>query len=94
LLLDMPGRGNAPGPAMLAVRPNAVRILPGQPAGTMKGRVVKSSYLGDHMEYRIAISNPAVELFATSPDVTPAVAEGTMVGIDFDPAKIVLIKDD
>lgn len=94
LLLDMPGRGNAPGPAMLAVRPNAVRILPGQPAGTMKGRVVKSSYLGDHMEYRIAISDPAVELFATSPDVTPAVAEGTMVGIDFDPAKIVLIKDD
>ena len=94
LRLEMPARGNAPGPAILAVRPNAVRILPNQPAGAMRGRVVKSSYLGDHMEYRIAISDPAVELFATSPEVTPAVAAGTMVGIDFDPAKIVLIKDD
>ncbi|MCA0060175.1 MULTISPECIES: ABC transporter ATP-binding protein [unclassified Mesorhizobium] len=95
LRLDMPHRGIAAGPAVLAVRPNAVRLVAGQPAaGGMRGRVVKSSYLGDHMEYRVAINDPAVELFATSPIVTPALPEGSVVAVDFDPAKIVLIARD
>ncbi|MBZ9857098.1 ABC transporter ATP-binding protein [Mesorhizobium sp. CA13] len=95
LRLDMPHRGIAPGPAVLAVRPNAVRLVAGQPAADgMRGRVVKSSYLGDHMEYRVAINDPAVELFATSPIVTPALPEGSVVAVDFDPAKIVLIARD
>lgn len=95
LRLEMPHRGIGPGQAVLAVRPNAVLLVAGRAtAGGMRGRVVKSSYLGDHMEYRIAIDDPAIELFATSPVVTPAVLEGTVVSIDFDPAKIVLIPGD
>lgn len=96
LRLTLPHRGIAPGPASLAVRPNAVKILAAASTadGGINGRVIKSSYLGDHMEYRIAISEPAMELFATSAAVTPAVAEGTLVGVDFDPANIVLIAGD
>jgi iron(III) transport system ATP-binding protein len=95
LRLTLPHRGIGPGPASLAVRPNAVKMVTGDAAaGGMEGRVVKSSYLGDHMEYQIAIGDPAAELFATSPVVTPAIAEGSIVAIDFDVEKIVLIADE
>lgn len=92
--LILPHRDIVPGPATLAVRPNALRIAPFQAtSGGMEGRVVKSSYLGDHIEYRIAVRNPAVELFATSPIVAPPICQGTVVKIELDPARIVLLAE-
>ncbi len=92
--LAVADRGVGPGPAVLAVRPHAVRIAEG--AGrkdVLSGRVLKSSYLGDHMEYRIALADPAAELFASSPDVVRPVAEGAMVSVTFEPAALILMAD-
>jgi iron(III) transport system ATP-binding protein len=92
LTLSLPHRGIGPGRASLAVRPHAVRILARQAgAGEIDGRIVKGAYLGDHMEYRIATSEPAGEVFATSSDVSTELAPGAPVAVTFDPDSVVLV---
>ena len=92
--LAVADRGIERGAAVLAVRPHAVRITEGTgQEGALSGRVLKSSYLGDHMEYRIALADPAAELFASLPDVARPVADGSMVSVTFDPAALILMAD-
>jgi iron(III) transport system ATP-binding protein len=63
LVLELPSRGTRPGPVKLAVRPDAIRLAAAQPAmPAIRGRVIKASYLGKHVEY--GIESPAGELFA------------------------------
>jgi len=56
------------GEQTIAVRPEAIAVeaSPG-PAGALAGTIVKSTYLGTHMEY--LIQTAAGDLFATSPTV-------------------------
>ncbi len=92
--IDVRRPGAAAGRAALAVRPHSVRVNEtGGLSNALKGTVLKSSYLGDHMEYRIAIADPAVELFASSPGVAVPIADGEPVSVTFDPAEVILIKD-
>ncbi len=58
-----------PGPAQLAVRPNAVTLSPGTETGGFHGQIIHAAYLGDHMEYEVRTS------FATLFVVDAAAAE-------------------
>ncbi|HEV8500356.1 MAG TPA: ABC transporter ATP-binding protein [Casimicrobiaceae bacterium] len=92
--IDVADRAITAGPAALAVRPHSVRIaedvhLP----NALTGRILKSSYLGDHMEYRILLTDPVAELFVSAPDVATPIPEGRVVGVTFDPAEVILIAD-
>jgi len=92
LALTLPHRGIGPGAASLAVRPHAARIAARAAGpGEIDGRIVKGAYLGDHMEYRIAIAAPAGEMFATTPDVAAELPAGTPVAVTFDPESVVLV---
>ena len=54
LELELPRRGVPPGPATVAIRPDALllgRDRPQDPA--LPARIVKSAYLGTHMEYTV-----------------------------------------
>jgi iron(III) transport system ATP-binding protein len=49
----LPARGLGPGPAHLAVRPEALIIVEPPAAGDLHGRVRRASYLGSHIEYDV-----------------------------------------
>lgn len=78
IVLHLPARGLGPGPALLAVRPQRIRLLAPDP-GRLEGRVAKASYLGSHMEYEI--ESEVGPLFVTDPEVTSPRPVGTSVGI-------------
>jgi iron(III) transport system ATP-binding protein len=62
----LPARGLPTGEAKLAVRPK--RVLLSQPgnAGGLKGRLVKATYVGSHLEYRV--ETDVGEIFAIAED--------------------------
>jgi hypothetical protein len=66
-------------------------MAPGGGADTLAGTILKSSYLGNHMEYRVGLIDPAMELFVSSPDTLNPMADGSAVSIIIDPADTVLI---
>src|SRR4051812_40849336 len=62
--LLVPDRGLAPGAAVLAVRPEAIRIYREADATAGLGGVVrKAAYLGNHMEYEVALDGLLGEMF-------------------------------
>ncbi|ASJ71026.1 ABC transporter ATP-binding protein [Granulosicoccus antarcticus] len=79
--LRLPSRGLAPGAARLAVRPNRIELLEGQVADGLVAQVVKSTYVGNHMEYVIRLAHG--EWFATSDDVDRTHPVGSTVMIRF-----------
>ncbi|HVW56585.1 MAG TPA: ABC transporter ATP-binding protein [Rhizobiaceae bacterium] len=84
-------RGDIPlGEAALAVRPHAI-MLSTEASGGIEGTVVKSAYLGDHVEYTIRTDNPKAELFATDARVETSFPAGTRVFVSFDLDKLVLV---
>jgi iron(III) transport system ATP-binding protein len=90
LTLPLPHRGVPPGPALLAVRPNAVRLSadgPGLPA-----RIAHAAYLGGHMEYGITLPGLDTELFAIAPDVTTPHIAGQDVHVTFDSSGIAVVR--
>jgi ABC-type Fe3+ transport system substrate-binding protein len=87
---DPNSSGTAPGPAELAIRPRAVRL--GVDTGELAGRIAKAAYLGDHMEYQVAVDGLAKELFVIDANVAAPLDVGVRVGIvlDADGAALVL----
>jgi iron(III) transport system ATP-binding protein len=75
--LDVP-----PGPAELAIRPRAVRL--GATTGDLTGLIAKAAYLGDHMEYQVAMDGLAKELFVIDSNVATPFDAGARVGIVLD----------
>ena len=52
--ITLPPRNMSPGPVKLAVRPEAIRLYRDKPAGpALPARLVKTVYLGSHMEYTV-----------------------------------------
>ena len=92
LLLDLPARGLAVGNALLAVRPQAVRLraLDGEDPG-LTGEVTKASYLGSHMEYMVATA--VGELFVVDGEVVATHAPGSRVALEFAPQGLSLVPD-
>lgn len=82
------GRGMRPGPAKLAVRPNAITLEPSA-AGSFSGEITHTAYLGDHVEYEVKTA--AGTLFVVDPAVERALAPQTNVAIAFKERGIALI---
>jgi iron(III) transport system ATP-binding protein len=72
-------RDHPPGPVQLAVRPEAVTLLPGgeQAEHGLPGRVQRAAFLGQTREYEI--ETPAGPLFVVTPAASPAFAPGEAV---------------
>ncbi|TPG45781.1 ABC transporter ATP-binding protein [Roseomonas nepalensis] len=75
-------RGLPDGPAELALRPEAIAVLPAaDPAAMLSGRVSKAAYLGGVVEY--TVDTGAGEVFVVSPASAGAHAPGEPVGLRF-----------
>jgi len=68
------------GEIRVAVRPGRVRIMPANTPNTMSGEILKATYAGSHMEYKVA--TPVGELFVVS-DVDSDFHEGEPVSVGF-----------
>jgi iron(III) transport system ATP-binding protein len=90
--LILPARGLPTGPADLAVRPRALRLLRhAADAGELPCIVRKAAYLGTHMEYEVAVPGLENELFVIDPDVTVPLPPGTDAAIGFVTAALTLV---
>jgi iron(III) transport system ATP-binding protein len=89
LIQELPARDLTPGPALVAVRPGRIRLTGQVGADTMPARIVKSTYVGNHMEYTVAAEFG--EVFAVTPDVADPFGEGQDVGIRFSESGPVLL---
>ena len=88
--LVVPHRGVGIGAAQLTIRPHAVALSQPQP-NLLEGRVSRASYLGDHMEYILAVPGVADELFAIASDVIAPFAAGAAVGIGLNATGLALL---
>ncbi len=90
LSVELPARGLSKGPALLAVRPQAVRLGGGGDASPgLGGEVRKAAYLGSHMEYVVATD--AGELFVIDGDVRSPHPPGSAVRVRFAPHGLSLV---
>lgn len=80
LVHRLTGRNVRPGPAQLAVRPNAITLAP-KNGGAFSGEITHAAYLGDHVEYEVKIKNGT--LFVIDPEVERPLATATEVEIGF-----------
>ncbi len=87
----VPARSHSePGPAKLAVRPNAITLQVAENAA-FPGKIKFAAYLGDHVEYEV--ETEAGALFVVDPAVDQQIAPGTNVGIGFHHRGIALINN-
>ena len=93
MTLELPHRDLPDGPAELAVRPRSFRLRPGAPsAGEGAGTIRKAAYLGDHMEYEVALDGVPGDHLVVDPAVGAPLAEGAPVAVSLDPAGAVLVR--
>ena len=85
--LTLPARVARAGPAKLAVRPSAFRILRDGPG--LRGTIASAAYLGDHIEYEI--DTVAGRLFVMDDTSSVAIAVGTQVALQFRGVGVALI---
>jgi iron(III) transport system ATP-binding protein len=79
LLLTLPLHGAVEGAAELSIRPQALLLAPS--GDGLSGQVTKAAYLGDHMEYWVAVTGLDKELFAIATDVERPMAVGDMASV-------------
>ena len=84
----VPARDSAPGPARLAVRPNAMTLQPAADA-PLSGRIIHAAYLGDHVEYEV--KTDAGVLFVVDPAVERSLEVASTVAIGFRDRGIAII---
>ena len=63
----------------LSIRPQALLLAPG--GDGLSGHVTKAAYLGDHMEYWVAVAGLDKELFVVAPDVEHPLVVGNVVSV-------------
>lgn len=78
------------GKARLAVRPSRIRLVDRNTPNTLAGIIAKSTYAGDHMEYRV--STTAGELFVVT-NVDDQFESGEAIGVQFFERGPVLLSD-
>ncbi|MGN8022316.1 ABC transporter ATP-binding protein [Phyllobacterium sp. 22229] len=86
----VPGRSARPGPAKLAVRPNAITLEPGG-NGAFAGSIRHAAYLGDHVEYEVETASGT--LFVVDPAVDRNLPPATRVSIGFHHRGIAIINN-
>ena len=84
----IPAQDARPGPARLAVRPNAITLDPAADA-PLSGTITHAAYLGDHVEYEV--KTEAGTLFIVDPAVERSLAANSTVAIGFRDRGIALI---
>jgi iron(III) transport system ATP-binding protein len=77
----LPARDLQPGAARLAVRPKRVVLSAPGEAGSLKGNLVKATYVGSHIEYRV--ETDVGEIFAIAEDDGNPFAQGDDVSVTF-----------
>jgi iron(III) transport system ATP-binding protein len=81
-------RGVPPGPALLAIRPHRLALVP-PGRGVLTGRVQRAAYLGNRMEYVVA--TPWGEFLVFDAVIATRHARDEEVGIAFDPAAAIVL---
>ena len=88
---ELPHRGLAPGPAHVALRPETIRLVAERREDAIAGEVLKTTYLGSHMEYTVGTA--LAELFVVDPQVDRALPPGTPVSVIPGARGITLVRD-
>jgi iron(III) transport system ATP-binding protein len=88
-MLRLAARGLPVGPALVAIRPEAILLAPGADDGELVGEVLKASYLGSHAEYDV--DTPVGQLFVVDGRATSVLPPATQVGIRFAERGVTLI---
>jgi iron(III) transport system ATP-binding protein len=91
LLRELPHRDLRPGPAHVALRPEAIALVPERRPDALEGEVKKATYLGSHMEYTVATA--LGELFVIDPRVDRPLAPGSAVSALLGAREITLVRD-
>ena len=78
----LPRRGLGIGRADLAVRPHAVRLVPGDQTGLLRGRIGRTVDRGDHMEYDVMVDDFPNPVFVVDSNVANPPPAGAAVGIE------------
>ena len=66
---------------VLAARPEAISVLSEPAPGAVPGKLIRKIYLGNEMDYRVALG--PLEVRATGPAATDGLAEGSPVWLSF-----------
>ncbi len=74
-----PGRSVAPGPAKVAIRPEALKLSEGREPGSIEGTVTRAVYLGSHLEY--VVECVLGELFVIDHAMESPIPQGATVAI-------------
>jgi iron(III) transport system ATP-binding protein len=76
----------------LAIRPDAITLHPARPGEpAVAARILRSSYLGRHVEYRLA--SPFGELFIVDRSRRQPLPPGSDVWISFSTPDIAIVRD-
>ena len=79
--VSLPSRGLEVGQAYLGVRPNRVEIDKAHDGSSIKGEIIRMTYVGNHLEF--TVKTDYGEIFATSSDVDSNLEIGSNVDITF-----------
>ena len=88
--VHVPHRGHAPGPVMVAIRPDAIRLQAGDGDGGIAGRIVRAAFVGRVVEY--AIETAAGELLAILPAMQSTVPAGARVTLSLSSRGVSLVR--
>ncbi len=83
-------RGMPNGPVDVAIRPEAIRVSAEKKPNAMAGRVIKATYLGSCIEYRI--DTPVGELLAIDHHLSRLIPSGTEVSVSLADRGVTLVR--
>ncbi len=87
--VSLPARGLAPGPARVAIRPEALLIGEAGKPGALPGKIRKCAYLGNHLD--IMVETEVGELFVVQYGAREMLEPGLPVTISFASSGLTLI---
>ena len=79
LVHPVPGTRCAAGPVDVVIRPEAIRLEPATPPGSLPATVRTATYMGANFEY--VLDTAVGELFAVVPGTQISHTQGTQVGV-------------
>jgi iron(III) transport system ATP-binding protein len=90
--IAVPRRGIGGGSAELAVQPHAIRLTAGAArSGELPGVLRRAVYLGNHMEYEVAVDGLADPLFVVDAAIAAPLTPTSDVSVRFNPDGIALV---
>jgi spermidine/putrescine ABC transporter ATP-binding subunit len=84
-------RHRAGSSVLAVVRPEAIKLS--ETEGTLKGRIVTSTYLGAKVEYLVRVGDQTLQVVQSNPTRGSRFAEGAEVGVSLPHASVHILKD-